>query len=202
MRRLFMNFLLFFPSADDHSRVKLCKTVGQKKESDYINANFIDGYRQSRAFIGTQGPLTNTFEAFWLMIWQQRVAIIVMITNLVERGRRKCDMYWPREGTDLYGVIQVKLVKEEVMATYTVRTFQIRHTKLKKKKQFSTEKYVYQYQYQVWPDHLHCRSNLRYLKPHKPIPSPHYNIYFKTSFNRLLKKMKNLVIMNAKTYFK
>uniref|UniRef100_T1GQA0 Tyrosine-protein phosphatase domain-containing protein n=1 Tax=Megaselia scalaris TaxID=36166 RepID=T1GQA0_MEGSC len=53
-----------------------------------------------------------------------------MITNLVERGRRKCDMYWPKEGTEVYGVIQVKLISEEVMATYTVRTFHIKHLKV------------------------------------------------------------------------
>lgn len=39
------------------------------------------------------------------------------------------------------------------MATYTVRTFQIRHLKLKKKKQFPSEKFVYQYHYTNWPDH-------------------------------------------------
>lgn len=108
---------------------------------------------QSRAFIGTQGPLPCTFDAFWKMIWEQRVSIIVMITNLVERGRRKCDMYWPKAGIENYGVIQVKLVREDVMASYTVRTFQIRHLKMKKKKQFPAEKFVYQYHYTNWPDH-------------------------------------------------
>lgn len=97
---------------------------------DYINANFIDGYQKSRAFIGTQGPLPDTFDCFWRMIWEQRVSIIIMITNLVERGRRKCDMYWPKDGVETYGVIQVKLVEEEVMAMYTVRTLQIKHLKV------------------------------------------------------------------------
>ncbi|PSN58505.1 Tyrosine-protein phosphatase 99A [Blattella germanica] len=87
------------------------------------------------------------------MVWEQRVAIIVMITNLVERGRRKCDMYWPKEGMETYGVIQVKLVKEDVMATYTVRTLQIRHLRIKKKKQAMAERFVYQYHYTNWPDH-------------------------------------------------
>lgn len=62
-------------------------------------------------------------------------------------------MYWPKDGIETYGVIQVKVVKEEVMATYTVRTFQIRHLKLKKKKQYPSEKFVYQYHYTNWPDH-------------------------------------------------
>ncbi|XP_058981493.1 tyrosine-protein phosphatase 99A isoform X2 [Musca domestica] len=140
-------------TAYDHSRVHLHPIPGQKKNLDYINANYIDGYQKARAFIGTQGPLPDTFDCFWRMIWEQRVAIIVMITNLVERGRRKCDMYWPKEGVETYGVIQVKLVDEEVMAMYTVRTLQIKHLKLKKKKQCNTEKIVYQYHYTNWPDH-------------------------------------------------
>ncbi|XP_030562670.1 tyrosine-protein phosphatase 99A isoform X3 [Drosophila novamexicana] len=140
-------------TAYDHSRVHLHPTPGQKKNLDYINANFIDGYQKAHAFIGTQGPLPDTFDCFWRMIWEQRVAIIVMITNLVERGRRKCDMYWPKDGVETYGVIQVKLVEEEVMSTYTVRTLQIKHLKLKKKKQCNLEKLVYQYHYTNWPDH-------------------------------------------------
>lgn len=131
----------------------LRQVPGQKKHLDYINANFIDGYQKPRAFIGTQGPLPGTFDCFWRMIWEQRVAVIVMITNLVERGRRKCDMYWPKDGTETYGIVQVRLVKEDVMATYTVRTLHIKHLKMKKKKQSQQEKIVYQYHYTNWPDH-------------------------------------------------
>ncbi|KAJ9581538.1 hypothetical protein L9F63_023279 [Diploptera punctata] len=139
--------------AYDHSRVQLLPVPGQKRSVDYVNANYIDGFQRSRAYIGTQGPLPATFDCFWRMVWEQRVAIIVMITNLVERGRRKCDMYWPKEGTETYGVIQVKLMKEDVMATYTVRTLQIRHLRIKKKKQAMAERFVYQYHYTNWPDH-------------------------------------------------
>ena len=127
---------------------------GQKKSTDYINANYIDGFQQCHGYIGTQGPLPATFDAFWRMIWEQRVAVIVMITNLVERGRvnfhlqphclltlidsmfssfdlqRKCDMYWPKEGVETHGVIQVKLVSEDARATYTIRTFTIKHLKV------------------------------------------------------------------------
>uniref|UniRef100_A0A336K3A9 protein-tyrosine-phosphatase n=1 Tax=Culicoides sonorensis TaxID=179676 RepID=A0A336K3A9_CULSO len=141
-------------TAYDHSRVRLRSLVDQYKHAEsYINANYIDGYNQSRAFIATQGPLPETFACFWRMIWEQQVSIIVMITNLIERGRRKCDMYWPRDGTQVYGVISVTFLEENVLATYTVRTFSLKHLKLKKKKGIVSDKKVFQYHYTNWPDH-------------------------------------------------
>ncbi|XP_046481648.1 tyrosine-protein phosphatase 99A isoform X1 [Neodiprion pinetum] len=144
--------------AYDHTRVQLLSCGGgpPKKGQDYVNANYIDGWQRSRAYIGTQGPLPPTFDAFWRMVWEQRVSIIVMITNLVERGRRKCDMYWPKEGTETYGHIQVTLMREDIMATYTVRTLHIRHLKQIKKKKSGInmgERTVLQYHYTGWPDH-------------------------------------------------
>ena len=97
---------------------------------DYVNANFIDGYEKPRAYIGTQGPLPDTYGTFWRMVWEQDVHIIVMITNLMERGRKKCDMYWPQEGSDTHGVIKVTAAGEDVMATYTIRKFKLQHLKV------------------------------------------------------------------------
>ena len=139
--------------AYDHSRVNLSQIPGHKKNTDYINANFIDGFQKFQAYIGTQGPLEETYDSFWRMVWEQKVYVIVMITNLIERGRRKCDMYWPKEGTNTYGHIDVTLVREKVMANYTVRTMRLKHTKLKKKKWLVWERTVEQYHYTAWPDH-------------------------------------------------
>ncbi|CAG7835280.1 unnamed protein product [Allacma fusca] len=80
----------------DHTRVVL-SSEGEPGESDYINANFVDGYKQKHAFISTQGPLPRTFGDFWKMIWEQTCVLIVMTTRIVERGRTKCGQYWPAE---------------------------------------------------------------------------------------------------------
>ena len=47
----------------------------------------LQGYRKENAYIATQGPLHNTVDDFWRMIWEQNTRVIVMLTQLKERTR-------------------------------------------------------------------------------------------------------------------
>ncbi|XP_059840009.1 receptor-type tyrosine-protein phosphatase F-like isoform X4 [Hypanus sabinus] len=132
--------------AYDHSRVILTSVDGVPG-SDYINANYIDGYRKQNAYIATQGPLPETLSDFWRMVWEQRTVTIVMMTRLEEKSRVKCDQYWPCRGTETYGMIQVTLLDIVELATYSVRTFALY------KNGSSEKREVRQFQFMAWPDH-------------------------------------------------
>ena len=69
----------------------------------------------------------------------------------------KCDLYWPDAGTETYGDMCVSLLREDILASYTLRTFSVRYMKpngtVSKKEMATLERTVYQYHFTAWPDH-------------------------------------------------
>ncbi|VDL67914.1 unnamed protein product [Nippostrongylus brasiliensis] len=63
--------------------------------SDYINANWVDSVDKQKKFICTQAPTNKTLDDFWRMIWQEKCKSIVMLCNIMECGKQKCEQYWP-----------------------------------------------------------------------------------------------------------
>ena len=71
------------------------------------------------------GPLPKTVVDFWQLIWQERPPTIVMVTNVKEGNRLKCQQYWPDSGKKEFGPFQVIITDQQVFADYTVRTLSV-----------------------------------------------------------------------------
>ncbi|KAF5894696.1 receptor-type tyrosine-protein phosphatase C isoform X4, partial [Clarias magur] len=130
----------------DYNRVPLshCGT------DDYINASFIEGYKESNKYIAAQGPKEETVGEFWTMIWEQKSSIIVMVTRCEEGNKNKCAQYWPsldRE-TEIFDDLVVKIKGEETCPDYIIR-----HLTLMNRKEKSAEREVTHIQFTSWPDH-------------------------------------------------
>ncbi|XP_058719349.1 receptor-type tyrosine-protein phosphatase R-like [Poecile atricapillus] len=126
------------------SRVYLKPKNPSDSLSTYINANYIRGYGgKEKAFIATQGPMINTVNDFWQMVWQEDSPVIVMITKLKEKNE-KCVLYWP-EKRGIYGKVEVLVNSVQECKNYTVRQLTV--------KQGNQSHSVKHYWYTSWPDH-------------------------------------------------
>ncbi|XP_015911559.1 tyrosine-protein phosphatase non-receptor type 4 isoform X2 [Parasteatoda tepidariorum] len=132
----------------DSSRVIL----KESPTGDYINASFVHmplpHPRKPNEYIAAQGPLPETCNDFWQLVWEQNCRIIVMVTTLKERNRVKCHQYWPDlYESSTYNDMQVTCFSETSSTAGITRDFLISNQKT------NEERHVTQLQYINWPDH-------------------------------------------------
>ncbi|XP_033126338.1 receptor-type tyrosine-protein phosphatase beta-like [Anneissia japonica] len=130
----------------DRTRVKLTYIQGEAG-SDYINANYIPGFKSPREFISCQGPLPGTIADMWRMVWELNITNVVMVTKLVERGKVRCEQYWPEDHKPVFfgDVIVTMTTKTETEKNWHVREFMIQYSAKTRK--------VKHFHFLDWPDH-------------------------------------------------
>ncbi|XP_055950621.1 receptor-type tyrosine-protein phosphatase F-like [Argiope bruennichi] len=127
----------------DHSRVKIYPD-GTANRSNFINANYIPGENHIIEYIATQGPLPNTVNDFWTVVWQQSVPIVVMLTQCVERAVKNCEKYWPASGENkLYGDIRVQTKQETILTSHIMRVFLVQYQ--------NQQRHIVQMHFTTWP---------------------------------------------------
>ncbi|XP_015818255.3 receptor-type tyrosine-protein phosphatase beta [Nothobranchius furzeri] len=132
----------------DSTRVKL-SYLEDEPCSDYINASYMPGNNYRREYIATQGPLPGTKDDFWRMVWEHGVSNVVMVTQCMEKGRVKCDQYWPPDKEPLYyGDLVLQMMSESVLPEWTIREFRITS-----ESSCSYPRVLRLFHYTVWPDH-------------------------------------------------
>ncbi|XP_055480647.1 receptor-type tyrosine-protein phosphatase C isoform X3 [Psammomys obesus] len=133
----------------DYNRVELSEVNGDAG-STYINASYIDGFKEPRKYIAAQGPRDETVDDFWRMIWEQKATVIVMVTRCEEGNRNKCAEYWPcmEEHTRAFRDVVVTINEHKRCPDYIIQKLNITH-----KKEKATGREVTHIQFTSWPDH-------------------------------------------------
>ncbi|EQB78246.1 hypothetical protein CB1_000707008 [Camelus ferus] len=133
----------------DYNRVELSDVNGDAG-SNYINASYIDGFKEPRKYIAAQGPRDETVDDFWRMIWEQKATVIVMVTRCEEGNKNKCAEYWPsmEEGTRAFGDVVVEVNEHKRCPDYIIQKLTVTH-----KKEKATGRAVTHIQFTSWPDH-------------------------------------------------
>jgi len=133
----------------DYNRVKL----GANGSGPYVNASLVEsasGEYPDWAFIATQGPMRETVDDFWQMVYEYNCHAIVMLTRFVERNTEKCAVYFPRHVGQVLNTnqFQISLLEcKDVSMDITVRRIELQHRTSHEVMQVS------HYHYHEWPDH-------------------------------------------------
>ncbi|XP_072173215.1 uncharacterized protein [Diadema setosum] len=131
----------------DHSRVVL-KTLEGDPHSDYYNASIVRNHKGEKMFIASQAPNTASIEDFWRMIWEQRVNVVVMVTNTIEAGKDRCTVYWPEKMSSSVRFGQIDVTLRTIMD----RSDSV-HRVLDVRQVGGSEKLtVHQFHFLLWPD--------------------------------------------------
>lgn len=94
MKKGKLSFFIFL--AADNFRPYLTSFQGNSF-TDYVNAVFVDGYRQAREYIVTEWPLQDTISYLWSLVYDYDASAVVVLSNpesnsgvcTMARNRRK-----------------------------------------------------------------------------------------------------------------
>lgn len=125
------------------------RVVLQSGKDDYINASAIEDLSPyCPRIIATQAPLTGTAADFWLMVYEQKVSLVVMLVSEQELEKQKVLPYFPLErGQQLsQGPITLTLTTQKTTPTHVERMIglQFRDQSLKRT--------VIHLQFTSWPE--------------------------------------------------
>jgi protein tyrosine phosphatase len=134
-----------FPTQKTLVQVHICPN------DPYVNANYV--HYQELCFIAAQFPKIHAFHKFWGMIFENRVRIIVNLTNnseVIQTGMplESC-LYWPQTLNEPshYGHFRVILTSVASKPFYKVLTFELFDERT------SETRAVTKFQCSEWPDH-------------------------------------------------
>ncbi|XP_063218590.1 tyrosine-protein phosphatase non-receptor type 9-like [Bacillus rossius redtenbacheri] len=129
----------------DHSRVVL---PTEKERGNFINANYISGFKQTKRFICGEAPTRRTCYDFYRMLWMEHAQIIVMLCQKKENGKEKCYPYWSEkeESSMMVGKFKITTTSVERFPHYVKSVLSLTDGT-------TATQTVIHYNFTAWPDH-------------------------------------------------
>uniref|UniRef100_A0A672ZDY0 Tyrosine-protein phosphatase non-receptor type 23 n=1 Tax=Sphaeramia orbicularis TaxID=375764 RepID=A0A672ZDY0_9TELE len=127
----------------------LNRVVLQSGKDDYINASYVEELSPyCPRLIATQAPLTGTAADFWLMVYEQKVSLIVMLVSEQEVEKGKVLRYFPTErGQQLsQGPITLSLTTQKSTPTHMERMISLQY------RDQSLKRTIVHLQFTSWPE--------------------------------------------------
>uniref|UniRef100_A0A4W3JB91 Protein tyrosine phosphatase receptor type Ub n=1 Tax=Callorhinchus milii TaxID=7868 RepID=A0A4W3JB91_CALMI len=98
------------------------------ESNNYINAALMDSYRGAATFIVTPHPLQNTTTDFWRLVYDYNCTSIIMLNQLNQLNSAwPCLEYWPEQGLQQHGPIQVELISRTADEEIVTRLLRVQN---------------------------------------------------------------------------
>ncbi|XP_041045642.1 tyrosine-protein phosphatase non-receptor type 23 isoform X1 [Carcharodon carcharias] len=125
------------------------RIIIQSGKDDYINASMIEDLSSyCPRIIATQAPLVGTAADFWLMIYEQKVSLIVMLVSEQEVEKQKVIRYFPTERGQqiVHGPITLTLTTQKITQTHVERMIGLQY------RDQSLKRTIIHLQFTSWPE--------------------------------------------------
>uniref|UniRef100_A0A8C1N2H7 Tyrosine-protein phosphatase non-receptor type 23 n=1 Tax=Cyprinus carpio TaxID=7962 RepID=A0A8C1N2H7_CYPCA len=125
------------------------RVVLHSGKDDYINASFIEDLSPyCPRLIATQAPLIGTSADFWLMVYEQKVSVIIMLVSELELEKQKVLQYFPSERGQKFaqGPITLTLTTQKSTPTHIERMIGLQY------RDQSLKRTVAHLQFTSWPE--------------------------------------------------
>ncbi|CAL1543398.1 unnamed protein product [Lymnaea stagnalis] len=121
--------------------------------NDYINASHISLKvgEATLKYIACQGPVSESVSDFWLMMWQEKTNVIVMLTQAFEAGKIKCHSYWPQSKQEILDVDNGRLRVQQIRS-YQLQALEVVQMTIEEINTGAGRE-ITLLQYTAWPDH-------------------------------------------------
>ncbi|CAK8689546.1 receptor-type tyrosine-protein phosphatase kappa-like isoform X2 [Clavelina lepadiformis] len=96
------------------------------RDSNYINAVFIDSYTSTNSFLVTQMPLPSTVIDIWRLMYDYNCNSVVMMNDASEHDQT-CSQYWPDKGVATFGPFTVEMLTQDDEVDIITRLFKIQN---------------------------------------------------------------------------